>query len=117
MLTSHVSHVMLHQDHDTSGFFAGEPRKDEKTGAAGGLEDDTDDPAAPGTAPEDCPTHDAALEADVPLPEAEEEQAAEAEPEAPAIPAEMLSTVKLPRQADRSAVVAPSDALGDFPAM
>ena len=49
-------------------------------------------------------------------PEAEEEQAAEdgeAAP-APAIPAEILQQVVLPRLADRSAVMAPADAIGEL---
>ena len=41
------------------------------------------------------------------------EQAAEADADAPSIPAEIPDHVVLPRLADRSAVIAPADAIGN----
>lgn len=45
-------------------------------------------------------------------PTTEDQPAAEAAPEPPAIPAEIPAQIILPRLADRSAVTAPSDAIG-----
>lgn len=44
----------------------------------------------------------------------QDQSAAEATPEVPAIPAEIPAQVILPRLADRSAVTAPSDAIGEL---
>jgi len=46
-------------------------------------------------------------------PDAEVQQAAEADADAPSIPAEIPDHVVLPRLADRSAVTAPADAIGN----
>lgn len=54
------------------------------------------------------------LKSDQALDGTEGQQAAEAEPEVPAIPAEIPTQIILPRPADRSAVTAPSDAIGEL---
>ena len=53
---------------------------------------------------------------DVATPDVEDEQAAEADAVAPSIPAEVPDHVVLPRLADRSPVIAPADAIGNFQA-
>ena len=76
----------------------------------------TDDPAAQSVDAED-EARDALPESgEVMRSEAEEDQAAEAEPEVPAIPAEIPAQISLPRQADRAAVNAPTDAIGEHAA-
>lgn len=72
-----------------------------------------DDPAQP----DDCQDlpNGAAPKSDQALPEAEERQDAEeeAEPEVPVIPADMPAHILMSRQADRSAVNAPTEAVGE----
>lgn len=51
-------------------------------------------------------------ESDQAVDETEGQEEAEAVPEVPAIPAEIPAHIILPRPADRSAVTAPSDAIG-----
>ncbi|KAL3131285.1 hypothetical protein ABBQ38_000578 [Trebouxia sp. C0009 RCD-2024] len=68
---------------------------------------------------EDAPanrTHDsteAVLESDQAVGETEGQEEADGAPEVPAIPAEIPAHITLPRPADRSAVTAPSEAVGD----
>lgn len=54
------------------------------------------------------------LESDQAMQQTQDQSAAEATPEVPAIPAEIPAQIILPRLADRSAVAAPSDAIGEL---
>ena len=62
----------------------------------------------------DADLNGAMLESDQAMDQAEGQPAAEAPPEVPAIPAEIPAEIILPRLADRSAVTAPSDAIGEL---
>lgn len=72
------------------------------------------------TAKEDGPadhvdgSNGAVLKSDQGMEQTQDQSAAEALPEAPAIPAEMPAQIILPRLADRSAVTAPTDAIGEL---
>lgn len=66
----------------------------------------------PAAEPEDHNPADLQTTSDV-VPDAEE-QAAEADAAVPTIPAEIPEQLVLPRLADRSAVIAPADAIGEL---